>query len=79
MDRLGKQESDALYKILPELVLVSTDILYSIWQTLTDIPDYRTSMMPHIHQVKQQMRHLLLFVGLMPSKIPAEIVQQMNR
>ncbi|ORZ06875.1 Nup93/Nic96-domain-containing protein [Absidia repens] len=79
MARLGKQEGDALYKLLPELVLVSTDILYSIWQSLTDIPDYRTCMMPHIHQVKQQVRNLLIFIGLMPSKIPAETVEQLNR
>ncbi|CAO3590331.1 unnamed protein product [Absidia cylindrospora] len=79
IDRLGKQEGDALYKLLPEMVLVSTDILYSIWQSLTDIPDYRTSMMPHIHQIKQQIRNLLIFVGLMPSKIPAETVEQLNR
>ncbi|KAI8338030.1 Nup93/Nic96-domain-containing protein [Chlamydoabsidia padenii] len=67
-----KHENDALYTLMPDLILVTGDILYHIWLSLTDNPHYRASLMPHIHQIKQQVRNLIVFVGLTPTKTPAE-------
>ncbi|KAI8089516.1 Nup93/Nic96-domain-containing protein [Halteromyces radiatus] len=77
--RLEKQQADAIYNNLPGLIVISGDILYNIWFALTQIPDNRASMMPHIQQIKQQMRNLLLFIGLMPDKIPGDITERLNR
>jgi hypothetical protein len=75
MDNHG---SDILYTLMPDLLLVTGDTLYHIWLSLTSHPAYRNTVLPHTDRVRQQIRNLVIFVGLMPTKIPAEITQQLN-
>ncbi|KAI8880586.1 NIC-domain-containing protein, partial [Backusella circina FSU 941] len=75
-----KSEDNIIHKHIPEILLMVMDILYKLWEQYSN-PVY-TKLNPSkkpVQEIEDAISGLLVFVGLIQMKIPADYVARLNR